>query len=70
MSERKQAKRTSTTLADGRELIYFDEPRADGSYPPDRTAIVDTRPLDPRPLASQLRYDPLLDEWVAIAAHR
>ena len=63
-------RRTVTTLADGRELIYFDEPDATGAYPPDRTTAVDTRTLDPRPLASQLRYDPLLDEWVAIAAHR
>ncbi|GAA1785658.1 galactose-1-phosphate uridylyltransferase [Luedemannella flava] len=63
-------RRTVTTLADGRELIYFDEPDASGAYPAERASVVDTRPLDPRPLASQLRYDPLLDEWVAIAAHR
>jgi UDPglucose--hexose-1-phosphate uridylyltransferase len=63
-------RRTVTTLADGRELIYYDEPDADGAYPSDRSAVLDTRPLDPPPLASQLRYDPLLDEWVAIAAHR
>jgi UDPglucose--hexose-1-phosphate uridylyltransferase len=57
-------KRTATRLADGRELIYFDE----------RDCLardaVDTRLLEAPPPASQLRYDPLADEWVAIAAHR
>ncbi|GAA0904342.1 galactose-1-phosphate uridylyltransferase [Virgisporangium aurantiacum] len=56
--------RTAVTLADGRELIYFDD--LPGS---DRTAA-DTRDLPPPPPASELRYDPLLDEWVAVAAHR
>jgi UDPglucose--hexose-1-phosphate uridylyltransferase len=57
--------RTAVRLSDGRELIYFDE-TADskrGDYP-------DTRHLPPPPPASQLRYDPLVDEWVAVAAHR
>ncbi|GAA1509124.1 galactose-1-phosphate uridylyltransferase [Sphaerisporangium rubeum] len=57
-------KRTITHLADGRELIYFD--RRDDA---DRGAH-DSRDLPPRPPASQLRYDPLLDEWVAVAGHR
>lgn len=57
-------KRTATRLADGRELIYFDE-RGDLA----RDAV-DTRHLDVPPPASQLRYDPLSDEWVAVAAHR
>src|SRR5437773_59697 len=57
-------KRTSIRLADGRELIYFDE-RDDTVR-----AEVDRRDLPPRPPASELRYDPLLDEWVAIATHR
>lgn len=56
--------RTAVTLADGRELIYFDD--APGV---DRTAP-DKRDLPPPPPASELRYDPLLDEWVAVAAHR
>lgn len=56
--------RTQTWLADGRELIYFDErPRPDRDRP-------DPRRLPPPPPASQLRYDPLVDEWVAVAAHR
>ncbi|GII21880.1 galactose-1-phosphate uridylyltransferase [Planosporangium mesophilum] len=57
-------KRTVTHLADGRELIYFD----------DNDAVVrdqqDRRHLPPPPAASEIRYDPILDEWVAIAAHR
>jgi UDPglucose--hexose-1-phosphate uridylyltransferase len=56
--------RTATRLADGRELIYFDETPLPG-----RDAT-DLRELPPPPPASQLRYDPLVDEWVAIAAHR
>ncbi|MFI6323200.1 galactose-1-phosphate uridylyltransferase [Nonomuraea sp. NPDC050556] len=57
-------KRTITHLADGRELIYFD--RRDDA---DRSAV-DRRPLEGRPVASELRYDALTDEWVAIAGHR
>jgi UDPglucose--hexose-1-phosphate uridylyltransferase len=57
-------KRTSTRLADGRELIYFDE-RDDAA----RDAV-DRRHLSPPPNPSELRYDPLTGEWVAIAAHR
>ncbi|WP_018134944.1 galactose-1-phosphate uridylyltransferase [Acaricomes phytoseiuli] len=54
---------TSIDLADGRELIYFDEtPRPH----PER----DKRPLDDRPSESEVRYDALAGEWVAIAAHR
>jgi UDPglucose--hexose-1-phosphate uridylyltransferase len=58
-------KRTAIQLSDGRELIYFDEtPNAD------RTEWPDTRQLPPPPPTSQLRYDALVDEWVAVAAHR
>src|SRR5215211_2318199 len=61
-------KRTSTRLADGRELIYFDD---DASV---NAGVVrdlyDARDLPPQDHASELRYDPLLDEWVGIAAHR
>lgn len=55
--------RTSTQLADGRELIYYDES-------PMRRATGDARPLEPSRPAAHLRYDPLLDEWVTITAHR
>jgi UDPglucose--hexose-1-phosphate uridylyltransferase len=57
-------KRTVTHLADGRELIYFDE-RDDAVR-----AAVDLRSLPPLPAASEMRYDPILDEWVTIAVHR
>ncbi|MEU6415146.1 galactose-1-phosphate uridylyltransferase [Microbispora sp. NPDC046933] len=57
-------KRTITHLADGRELIYFDR-RDDADH-----SAADPRDLPPRPLASELRYDPLTDEWVAVARHR
>ncbi|MBQ1051495.1 galactose-1-phosphate uridylyltransferase [Micromonospora sp. C51] len=57
-------KRTAISLADGRELIYFDERDDAVRDQPDR------RPLPPPPPASQLRYDPLTDEWVALAVHR
>ena len=57
-------KRTVTALADGRELIYFDE-RDDVTRD-----VPDRRDLPPPPPASELRYDPLVDEWVAIATHR
>ncbi len=57
-------KRTSITLADGRELIYFDE-RDDAVRDE-----VDRRELPPVPPAAEMRYDALLDEWVTVAAHR
>ncbi|RIV38734.1 galactose-1-phosphate uridylyltransferase [Micromonospora radicis] len=57
-------KRTALTLADGRELIYFDERDDVVRDQPDR------RELPPPPPASQLRYDPLTGEWVALAVHR
>ena len=56
-------KRTSTRLADGRELLYFD--RSDDA---DRSAD-DVRELRPA-AASQLRHDRLLDEWVTFSPHR
>jgi UDPglucose--hexose-1-phosphate uridylyltransferase len=57
-------KRTVRHLADGREIIYFDQPGA-----PDRVAE-DTRDLPPVSAASEIRLDPLTNEWVAMAAHR
>jgi UDPglucose--hexose-1-phosphate uridylyltransferase len=57
-------RRTAIRLADGRDLIYFDE-RDDRVR-----SVPDTRDLPPPPPASELRYDPLVEEWVAVAAHR
>ncbi len=59
---------TTIRLADGRELHYFDD--ATGRHDADRFAAVDRRTMPEPPPASELRYDPVLDEWVAIAAHR
>lgn len=62
-------RRTPTTLADGRELIYFDdtEPYLSGAK---RREAVDRRPLDQRAPAGVVRRDPLTGDWVAIAGHR
>jgi len=57
-------KKTSTRLADGRELIYYDS-RDDVV----RDAV-DRRPLDPVATASEIRHDRLLGDDVAIASHR
>ncbi|MGB8943433.1 MAG: galactose-1-phosphate uridylyltransferase [Streptomyces sp.] len=57
-------KKTSTRLADGRELIYYDS-RDDAV----RDAM-DRRPLDPIATTSEIRRDPLLGDAVAIASHR
>lgn len=54
------------TLADGRELIYFDD--ADTRLSPERAA--DARILDPRPATARMRQDVLTGEWVSIAAAR
>ena len=60
-------------LADGREIIYFDE--SPGSA---RDQIRDTRDLAARPSGApggdehdaELRWDPLVGEWVVLAARR
>jgi UDPglucose--hexose-1-phosphate uridylyltransferase len=57
-------RKTSTRLVDGRELIYFDE---------DDSTIretVDRRSLSAIPATSELRFDPLLSEWVTVAWQR
>ncbi|WP_053740391.1 galactose-1-phosphate uridylyltransferase [Streptomyces sp. NRRL WC-3618] len=57
-------KKTSTRLADGRELIYYD--LRDDTV---RDAV-DRRPLERTVTTSQVRRDPLLGDEVAIASHR
>ncbi|MFI9322039.1 galactose-1-phosphate uridylyltransferase [Kitasatospora aureofaciens] len=56
--------RTATKLADGRELVYFD--RAPGAV----RDVRDERPLEPAASLSEIRLDPVLGEWVTVAAHR
>ena len=55
-----------THLADGRELIYFDD--ADTALGADRRP--DERVLDPRPETATMRLDVLTGDWVSIAAAR
>ena len=64
-----RVRRTSTTRADGRELIYFDdsEPFRSGAR---RREVVDKRPLAARPAAGTMRLDALTGDWVSIAGHR
>jgi UDPglucose--hexose-1-phosphate uridylyltransferase len=52
-------------LADGREILYFDDA---GSLP--REAPPDPRSLPPRDEPAELRRDRLVDEWVIVAGHR
>ena len=59
-----QVRKTSNRLADGREIIYYDHLPA-----PERRAQ-DGRPLGPLAASSELRYDPLLENWVMFASHR
>ena len=66
--------KSSGRLADGREIVYFDEAPGLG-----RAQARDTRPLPPRPPGPALpfgspewgiRWDQLAGEWVVIAAAR
>jgi UDPglucose--hexose-1-phosphate uridylyltransferase len=58
--------RRDDTLADGRDLFYYDDPGS--SLPAERAA--DARTLDPRPATATMRHDPLTGEWVSIASAR
>ncbi|GEK79479.1 galactose-1-phosphate uridylyltransferase [Agrococcus baldri] len=58
-------RQTSTHLADGRELIYFDDA---GTAERERRA--DARALDARPATPMMRFDPLSAEWVTVATAR
>jgi UDPglucose--hexose-1-phosphate uridylyltransferase len=56
--------RQSTRLADGRELLYYDEqPGVDRS-------AADRRDLPATATSSQIRWDPLFRDWSVIAGHR
>ncbi|MGW2491040.1 galactose-1-phosphate uridylyltransferase [Streptomyces sp. NPDC001606] len=57
-------KKTSTRLADGRELIYYD--LRDDTV---RDAV-DRRPLDRTVTTSEVRRDALLGDAIAVASHR
>lgn len=55
-----------TRLADGRELIYYDDP--DTTLGPERG--IDARTLDPRPATATMRRDVLTGDWISVAAAR
>ncbi len=66
-------RRTATRMADGRELIYFDdsEPYVSGAA---TRRLDDARPLTDRygpvPSLPEMRQDPLTGEWIPMASHR
>ena len=53
-------------LADGRELIYYDDP---GTTLPEERRI-DERELGPRPETATMRRDVLTGDWISVAAAR
>ncbi|MEV4737462.1 MULTISPECIES: galactose-1-phosphate uridylyltransferase [unclassified Microbacterium] len=56
----------ATTLADGRELLYFDDPAT--TLGPERA--IDTRALDARGETATMRLDVLSGDWITVAANR
>ncbi|WP_104193306.1 galactose-1-phosphate uridylyltransferase [Cryobacterium sp. Y82] len=58
--------RQFSTLADGRDLVYFDDP--DTALSPNRDP--DLREPAVRATTATMRQDPLTGEWVSIAANR
>jgi UDPglucose--hexose-1-phosphate uridylyltransferase len=56
--------KTTTRLADGRDLIYFRRPSDAPVYPPD------VRDLSPQTGQSRTRYDVATGDWVVVAGHR
>nr|WP_315269455.1 galactose-1-phosphate uridylyltransferase [Microbacterium lemovicicum] len=56
----------ATRLADGRDLIYYDDPGT--ALPAERS--VDPRVLDGRPETATMRRDVLTGDWISIAASR
>ena len=63
-----RVRRTAAQLADGRQILYFDdtEPFLSGAT----RHRPDMRQLNPAEAGSILRYDVLTGEWIAIASHR
>jgi UDPglucose--hexose-1-phosphate uridylyltransferase len=57
-------RRTAGQLADGREIIYFDDAEGGARDAPD------TRMLPALPPETEVRYDAVLDEWVTVATYR
>jgi UDPglucose--hexose-1-phosphate uridylyltransferase len=59
-------RKLSATLADGRELNYFDD--AQSTLPLERKA--DLRELEPRAATAEMRLDAMTGDWVSVASHR
>lgn len=57
-------KKTPTKMADGRELIYYDTDESVSRHD------IDERELPELHVTSEMRYDPILGEWVVMASHR
>lgn len=55
--------RRDRIMADGRTIRYYD------THDQTRVAL-DLRELDEHPSIGELRLDPLVNEWIAVAAHR
>ncbi len=58
-------RQTSDRLADGREIVYFDD-----AGTPVRERRADSRALEPRPATPTMRFDALSAEWVTVATAR
>ncbi|MGB3762206.1 MAG: galactose-1-phosphate uridylyltransferase [Ornithinimicrobium sp.] len=70
-----KARRTHTTLADGRDLFYYDDLEHDAPQGASTSAVAereaaDTRDLPAMPSAARMRRDPLTGEWIPMASHR
>ncbi|SFC34515.1 UDPglucose--hexose-1-phosphate uridylyltransferase [Nocardioides terrae] len=59
-------RRTTRRLADGRELVYFDDPGS--ALPAER--LEDRRDLPPRPVTATMRQDVLTGDWISHATAR
>lgn len=55
--------RSDLSMSDGRIIRYYDSA-------PQNRSTGDTRPVETQPGIGELRLDPLLNEWVVMAAHR
>lgn len=58
-------RQTTAQLADGREIVYFDDAGSEA-----RERRLDSRALDARPATPTMRLDPLSAEWVTVATAR
>ena len=69
MQPRPRVGRHRIRMADGRELLYFDDSEPWASSAEARPGD-DTRPLPPAVGGARMRLDPLTGEWIPMASHR